>query len=106
MTRVITALILIPFIAWVTLASPQWVFLAVLAITGLLAYSEFDHIAAAQGITRAGLPGMAAGLALLLAPNPAVVAVLIAMLGMTLALRVNNLAAALPSAGAFTLGII
>ncbi len=106
MTRIITALILIPFIAWVTLASPQWVFLAVLAITGLLAYSEFDHIAGAQGIARAGLPGMAAGLALLFAPNPAVVVVLIAMLGMTLALRVNNLAAAMPAAGAFTLGII
>ena len=50
MTRIVTALILIPFIAWVTLASPPWVFLAVLAITGLLAYSEFDHIAAAQGV--------------------------------------------------------
>jgi len=106
MTRIITALLLIPFIAWVTLASPQWVFLAVLAITGLLAYSEFDHIAADQGIARAGLPGMAAGLALLFAPNTAVVVVLIAMLGMTLALRVNDLAAAMPAAGAFTLGII
>ena len=106
MTRIITALLLIPFIAWVTLASPQWVFLAVLAITGLLAYSEFDHIAAAQGITRAGLPGMAAGLALLLAPSPAVVVVLIAMLGMTLSLRVTNLAAAMPAAGAFTLGVV
>jgi phosphatidate cytidylyltransferase len=106
MTRIITALLLIPFIVWVTLASPQWVFWAVLAITGLLAYSEFDHIAAAQGIARAGLPGMAAGLALLFATNPAVVAVLVAMLGMTLALRVNNLAAAMPAAGAFTLGII
>ena len=48
MTRIITALLLIPFVAWVTLASPQWVFLAVLAITGLLAYSEFDHIAAGR----------------------------------------------------------
>ena len=106
MKRIITALILIPVIAWVTLASPQWVFLAVLAITGLLAYSEFDHIAAAQGIAPAGLPGMAAGLALLFAPNTAVIVVLIAMLGMTLAMRVNNLAAALPAGGAFTLGII
>ncbi len=106
MTRIITALLLIPFIAWVTLASPQWVFLAVLAITGLLAYSEFDNIAAAQGIARAGLPGMAAGLALLFAPSPALVAVLIAMLGMTLAMRANNLAAAMPAAGASTLGIL
>lgn len=106
MKRIITALLLIPFIAWVTLASPQWVFLAVLAITGLLAYSEFDHIAAAQGIAPAGLPGMAAGLALLFAPNTAIIVVLIAMLGMTLAMRVNNLTAAMPAAGAFILGII
>jgi phosphatidate cytidylyltransferase len=105
MKRIATALILIPFIAWVTLASPQWVFFAVLAITGLLAYSEFDNIVASSGILRAGWPGMAAGLALLLAPNPAVVLVLIAMLGMALALRANNLAAALPAAGAFSLGV-
>ena len=106
MKRIITALLLIPFISWVTLASPQWVFLAVLAVTGLLAYSEFDNIAAATGIARAGLPGMAAGLILLFAPEPAIVLVLVAMLGMTLALRVNNFAAALPAAGAFSLGIV
>jgi phosphatidate cytidylyltransferase len=105
MTRIATALILIPFIAWVTLASPQWVFFAVLAITGLLAYSEFDNIVASSGILRAGWPGMAAGLVLLFAPNPAVVLVLVALLGMALALRVNNLAAVLPSAGAFSLGV-
>jgi phosphatidate cytidylyltransferase len=105
MTRIATALILIPFIAWVTLASPQWVFFAVLAVTGLLAYSEFDNIVASSGILRAGRPGMAAGLVLLLAPNPAVVLVLVALLGMALALRANNLAAALPSAGAFSLGV-
>lgn len=106
MKRIITALLLIPFISWVTIASPQWVFLAVLAATGLLAYSEFDNIAAATGIARAGLPGMAAGLILLLAPEPAIVLVLIAMLGMTLALRVNNFAAALPAAAAFSLGVV
>jgi phosphatidate cytidylyltransferase len=105
MTRIATALILIPFIAWVTLASPHWVFFAVLAITGLLAYSEFDNIVASSGILRAGWPGMAAGLVLLRAPNPAVILVLVALLGMALALRANNLAAALPSAGAFSLGV-
>jgi phosphatidate cytidylyltransferase len=106
MIRVVTALILIPFIAWVTLASPQWVFFAVLAITGLLAYSEFDNIVASNGIMRAGLPGMAAGLVLLAAPNSAVVLVLVTLLGMVLAMRVQNLAAALPAAGSFSLGII
>jgi phosphatidate cytidylyltransferase len=106
MKRVITALLLIPFIAWVTLASPQWVFYVVLAATGLLAYDEFDNITAASGVARAGWPGMAAGLVLLLAPNPAVVLVLITMLGMALALRVNNFAAALPAAAAFSLGVV
>jgi phosphatidate cytidylyltransferase len=108
MKRVITALILIPFIAWVTLASPQAVFLLVLAATGLLAYDEFDTIAASSGIARAGWPGMAAGLALLFTPNPAVfvVLVLIAMLGLALALRVNNFAAALPAAAVFSLGVV
>jgi phosphatidate cytidylyltransferase len=106
MKRVVTALLLIPFIAWVTLASPQWVFYVVLAATGLLAYDEFDNITAASGVARAGWPGMAAGLVLLLAPNPAVVLVLITMLGMALALRVNNFAAALPAAAAFSLGVV
>lgn len=105
MKRVITAALLIPFIAWVTLAAPQWVFLLVLAITGLLAYHEFDQIAAANGIARAGLPGMLCGLALLVTPHAAAVLVLIAMLGMTLAMRVNDFKASLPAAGAFTLGV-
>ena len=105
MQRLITAALLIPFIAWVTLASPPWVFLMVLAATGLLAYREFDHIAAANGIARAGLPGMLCGLALLVAPHPAAVLVLIALLGMALAMRVNNFSAAMPAAGAFLLGV-
>ena len=106
MKRIITALLLIPFIAWVTLAAPLPVFLAVLAITGLLAYHEFDQIAAVQGIARAGWPGMAAGLALLFSPEPLVAVVLIAMLGLAMAMRVNNLAAAMPAAGAFALGVV
>src|SRR6266436_8462413 len=106
MKRLVTAFLLIPLVAWATLAAPSWVFLAVLPITGALAYHEFDHIVAANGIARAGWPGMAAGLVLLLAPEPAVVIVLITMLGMTLAMRVNNFNAAMAAAGAFALGVI
>jgi phosphatidate cytidylyltransferase len=105
MKRIVTALILIPIIVWVILAAPQWVFLAVLAATGLLAYHEFDHIAAANGIRRAGWPGMAAGLLLLVAPNTLALMVLTALLGLTLAMRVGNLSAAMPAAGAFALGV-
>jgi phosphatidate cytidylyltransferase len=106
MKRLVTAAFLIPFIAWVTLASPVWVFLVVLATTGLLAYHEFDQIAAANGIARAGLPGMAAGLVLLLAPDPAIVLVLTALVGMALALRVNNFSASISAAGSFILGVV
>src|SRR5260370_16763559 len=106
MKRLVTGFLLIPLVAWATLAASSWVFLAVLAITGALAYDEFDHIVAANGIARAGWPGMAAGMVLLLAPEPAVVIVLIAMLGMTLAMRVNNFNASMAAAGAFPLGLI
>ena len=105
MKRLITAALLIPFIAWFTLGAPQWVFLMVLAATGILAYHEFEQIAAANGIARAGLPGVICGLVLLLAPQPAAVFVLIALLGMALAMRVNDFSAALPAAGAFVLGV-
>ena len=48
MKRVITALILIPFIAWVTLASPQWVVPSGARDHRVAGLREFDHIAAAQ----------------------------------------------------------
>ena len=106
MTRIITAFLLIPIVAWATLAGPSWVFLGVLAITGALAYHEFDHIVAANGIRRAGWSGIAAGLVLLLGPQPAVAMVLIGMLAMALGLRVNNLNAAMAAAATFALGVI
>jgi phosphatidate cytidylyltransferase len=106
MKRVATALILIPFIVWVALAAPVWVFDAVLAAVGLLAFYEFDTIAKAQGIPAAGLPGMAAGLALIFAPEPFLVIVLVALAAMALALREQNLASALPGASVLLLGVI
>jgi phosphatidate cytidylyltransferase len=106
MKRILTALILIPAIMWVILGAPRSVFVAVLAITALLAYHEFDHIVAASGIARAGWVGMAAGLALLFAPEPLAVVVLIGMLAAALAMRSENLRTTLPSASAFVLGIV
>lgn len=104
MKRILTALILTPFIVWVVLSANYWVFAAVLVAVGLVAFYEFDHIAAGQGIPRAGLPGMAAGLALLFAPEPLAIVIVVALLAMTLALRVHDLATALPAAAAFLLG--
>ncbi len=106
MKRVITAVILIPIVAWVILAAPRSALLAVLAITGLLAYHEFDQIAAANGALRAGWIGMLAGLALLLAPNFVDVVILLPVLAMALSLRSRDLKNSLVSASAFTLGTI
>jgi phosphatidate cytidylyltransferase len=106
MKRVVTSLILIPLVVGVVLAAPFWVFAAVVAAVGLLAFHEFDQIAKAQGIPPAGWPGMAAGVVLLFAPEPFVMAAIAAVAAMMLALRVRDLASALPSAAAFLLGVM
>jgi phosphatidate cytidylyltransferase len=106
MKRLITALVLLPIVVGVILAGGEWAVAAMLAITGLLAYYEFDQLAAGNGIARAGWPGMLAGLALLFAPDPGTIVVLIALLGMALALRARDLKDSMASASAFTLGVV
>jgi phosphatidate cytidylyltransferase len=106
MKRVATALVLIPVLAWVILAGPRWAFVAVTAIVGLLAFHEFDQIVAEHGFTRAGIPGMLAGLALLFAPDPEIAFVLAGIAGLALALRIRDLSHVLPSAASFLLGIV
>jgi phosphatidate cytidylyltransferase len=106
MTRIATALVLIPLVIWVVLKAPFWLFAAVLAAVGLLAFHEFDQIAKAQGIVGAGVPGMAAGLVLLIIPDAFLVTAMVALAAMALAMRARDLASALPSAGAFVLGVV
>ena len=103
MKRIATALVLIPVVIWIVLAGPQWVFVGVLALIGLLAFHEYDRMVSVQ---RAGWPGMVAGLALMLAPEPGLIVVLIALAGLALALRVRDLAQAMPSAAVFLLGVV
>jgi phosphatidate cytidylyltransferase len=91
----------------VVLAGPQWALLAIMALVGLIAFHEFDNIAAAQGVAKSGVAGMVAGLALLFAPEPAWVVIVIAAVGlMTLELRQPDLAKALPSAATALLGVV
>jgi phosphatidate cytidylyltransferase len=106
MKRLATALVLIPLIVWVVLRGPDWAFDAVLAAVGLIAFYEFDQIAVANGAARAGILGMAAGLALMFAPTTLVVVVVIALAGMTVAMGVPDLSRAMITAGAFALGVI
>jgi len=124
MKRILTALVLIPVVVWLILKGPEWAFRGVLALIALLCYYEFDAITERAGASRgarsnteaqAGIAsdrtaalivGMIAGLALLFVPDPGLASVLIALLGMMLALRASNLADAMPRAAVFTLGVI
>jgi phosphatidate cytidylyltransferase len=106
MKRLATALVLVPVVVWVVLFAPDWALLAAVAIVGLLAFQEFDHIAAENEIPRPGWPGVAAGLVLMLAPEPLIVAVLVALAGMLIALRVPDLRLAMAASSAFVLGVL
>jgi phosphatidate cytidylyltransferase len=107
MTRILTALVLIPLVVWVVLAGPEWAFLAIMAAVGLVAFYEFDSIAAKQGIARSGLPGMLAGLAFLLTPEPAWLTLVIASaVLMTLELRQSDLAKAMSGSATALLGVV
>ena len=107
MTRILTALVLIPLVVWVVLAGPQWSLLAIMALVGLIAFHEFDNIAGAQGIAKSGGAGMAAGLILLFAPEPAWVAIVIlAVTLMVVELRQADLAKAMPGAATALLGVV
>ena len=65
MKRVLTALALIPIVAWVVLWANSWIFLAVLATVACLCYREYNDIAAAYGFGAPGVVGYGAGLLVL-----------------------------------------
>lgn len=105
MKRIATALVLIPTVTWIVLAGPYWVFVALLAAVGGLAFHEFDQIAAAHGIPKAGIPGIVAGLVLLATPEPLLVLVMTGMVALIFALR-HELKLALPGAASFVIGVV
>jgi phosphatidate cytidylyltransferase len=107
MTRVATALLLIPFFCYIVLWAPQWAFLVTVAAVAVLCFSEYADLAARHGIAKPGVFGYAAGLLLLVLPLKygGAFFVLIAILAMSLALGARVLAQALPDAAALVLGV-
>ncbi|MBV9768557.1 MAG: phosphatidate cytidylyltransferase [Bryobacterales bacterium] len=107
MKRVVTALILIPFFCYIVLWAPQWAFLTTVAAVALICFREYSELAAMHGIRKPGLAAYAAGL-LLLFPfsKEGAFIVLIAILAMSLALRLSEMAQVLPEAAALLLGIV
>lgn len=107
MKRVVTALLLIPFFCYIILWAPQWAFLVTVAAVAVLCFREYSELAALQGIAKPGLFGYAAGLLLLFLPGKdEAFFVLVAILGMALALRSREMARALPDAAALLLGVV
>jgi len=107
MKRVLTALLLIPVVSYVIFLAPFWLFAAVVATIALICFYEYQAIAAAHGFDRLGPLGYAAGLLVLVAPHKDFVLVTaLALVGMMLAARSQELSKALPRAGAFSLGLL
>jgi phosphatidate cytidylyltransferase len=106
MTRILTALVLIPIFCYIVLWAPQWAFLAVVAVVAVLCFHEYSNLTAGHKLPGAGLFGYVAGLLILLLPGKdAAFLVLIAILGMALSLRSRELSDVLPGAGALLLGV-
>lgn len=107
MTRLLTALVLIPLVLGILFAAPPWLAFTALFAIACLCYHEYLALVAAMKLPTFAPVGFAFGFILMAIPMPGtLIATLLVMLGMTLALRATDLAQALASAGAFVLGIL
>ncbi len=107
MKRLLTALILGPFIVAVVLWGPPYLFLPVLSIIALLCFWEYTGIVAGYGIEPPGPVAYAAGLIVLLArQDPALVLTLSALLLLSFTLSFGDLRRTLPSAAAAGFGLL
>jgi phosphatidate cytidylyltransferase len=108
MKRLITAALLIPFILSVVYLSPPWVLFGVTAIVALICYSEYSGLAAGYGVAKPGPVGYAAGL-LVLAMKPEdgyLILTLLAVVALSLVLRLDDLRQALPQAAFLLFGVV
>jgi len=116
MKRVLTALVLIPPIAYVVLWSPPWALLAVTTLVALLCFYEYSGIAAAYvsephtSVSGAlGPLGYGAGLLILALPGDGQVlltVVTVALIALSLALRADDLRAGIVRAAFLLLGVV
>ena len=107
MTRVLTALLLIPTFIYIILWAPLWAFLAAVAGVAVLCFREYADLVSLHAIEKPGVFGYVAGLLLLFLPGKDFAfLVLVAILAMALALRARELADALPAAATLLLGVV
>ncbi len=108
MKRLLTAAVLIPVILYVVYFGQSWLLFGVTALVALICYSEYSGLAAGYGVAKPGPIGYAAGL-LVLAPVPQdgyLILTLVALLSLSLVLRLEDLQHALPHAAFLLFGIV
>lgn len=105
MTRVITALVLVPATIFLIFQAHPWAFFTAVAVVAALCYREYADLVSRHGLQVFGPVGYAAGVGLLVTPQPFPVIVLFALLGMVFALRERDLVRSLAAGGAFLLGL-
>jgi phosphatidate cytidylyltransferase len=107
MKRVLTALLLIPFFCYIMLWAPEWAFLSAVAVVAMLCFREYADLVSLHQIEKPGVYGYVAGLLLLFLPGKDFAfLVLVAILGMALALRSRELVEVLPASATLLLGVV
>jgi phosphatidate cytidylyltransferase len=108
MKRLLTAAVLIPFILYVVYFGQNWFLFGVTGLVALICFSEYSGLAAGYGVTKPGPVGYAAGL-LVLAMKPEdgyLILTLVAIIALSLVLRLEDLHQALPHAAFLLFGIV
>src|ERR1700720_2469459 len=107
MKRVLTSLILLPVVLYIVILGRPWLAFGAVTLCAMLCYREYCGIAAGFGVTRLGPVGFAAGLGVLaLSGGSAIFLTVVALAGISLAMRSQDLAEVLPRASAMLLGVV
>jgi phosphatidate cytidylyltransferase len=105
MKRLLTAVALLTVAFYLVFWAPYAVFLAAALLLGLLCYREYSELVAGHGIPKPGIFGVLAGLAVLFAPEYALIAItLLVLLAFITALRSDKLGDVLPQVACAFLG--
>jgi phosphatidate cytidylyltransferase len=107
MKRVLTSLILIPLVLYVTILGPSWLVFGTVTLCAMLCYREYSSIAAAYSVPQFGAVGYAAGLGVLALPDGAALFLtVVALASLCLAMRSLDLASVLPGASSLLFGVV
>lgn len=107
MKRVLTSLILIPLVLYIVMLGPLWLVFAVVTLCSMICYREYCGIAAGYGVERLGPLGFAAGFGVLaLNDGIGIFLTIVALAGISLAMRTDDLTQVLPRASTMLLGVV